>query len=46
MQAILGELYEAAAVDGASHFRRFWHVRLPGLRHVMVPGGGIEPEST
>jgi len=36
MQAIPGELYEAAAVDGASPFRRFWHITLPGLRHVMV----------
>lgn len=25
-------LYEAAAVDGASVLRRFWHVTLPGLR--------------
>ncbi|MGW4164622.1 carbohydrate ABC transporter permease [Streptomyces sp. NPDC004788] len=26
------ELYEAAAVDGASALRRFWHVTLPGVR--------------
>jgi multiple sugar transport system permease protein len=36
MQAIPGELYEAAAVDGASPWRRFWHITLPGLRHVIV----------
>ena len=36
MQAIPGELYEAASVDGASTWRRFWHVTLPGLKHVMI----------
>src|SRR5262244_3307346 len=36
MQAIPGELYEAASVDGASAWRRFWHVTLPGLKHVMI----------
>jgi ABC-type sugar transport system permease subunit len=36
MQAIPGELYEAAAVDGASPWRRFWHITLPGLRHVVI----------
>jgi len=36
MQAIPVDLYEAAAVDGASAWRRFWHVTLPGLKHVMI----------
>jgi multiple sugar transport system permease protein len=36
MQGIPGELYEAASVDGAGAGRRFWHVTLPGLRHIMV----------
>ena len=36
MQSIPGELYEAAAVDGASATRRFWHITLPGLKHVMI----------
>ena len=36
MQSIPGELYEAAAVDGASTWRRFWHITLPGLKHVMI----------
>jgi len=31
MQSIPDELYEAAAVDGASAWRRFLHVTLPGL---------------
>ena len=29
-------LYEAAAVDGASPWRRVWHVSLPGLRSIIV----------
>jgi len=36
MQAIPVDLYEAAAVDGASAWRRFWHVTLPGLKHVGI----------
>ncbi|MFI8825196.1 carbohydrate ABC transporter permease [Streptomyces sp. NPDC053431] len=30
------ELHEAAAVDGASRLRRFWHVTLPGVRPAML----------
>jgi raffinose/stachyose/melibiose transport system permease protein len=29
-------LYEAAAVDGASHWQLFWHVTLPQLRYTIV----------
>ena len=36
MKAISGELYEAAAVDGASPLRRFRHVTLPGIRTIMI----------
>lgn len=36
MQSVPLELYEAAAVDGAGPWRRFWHVTLPGLKHVIV----------
>jgi multiple sugar transport system permease protein len=32
LQTVPGELYEAAAVDGAGTLRRFWHVTLPLLR--------------
>ena len=32
MKAIPGELYEAAAVDGANALQRFRHVTLPGLQ--------------
>jgi multiple sugar transport system permease protein len=34
MQGIPADLYEAASLDGAGHWRRFWHVTLPGLRPV------------
>jgi multiple sugar transport system permease protein len=36
LQAIPRELYEAASVDGATAWRRFWHITLPGLKHVMI----------
>lgn len=36
MQSISPELHEAAAVDGASSLRRFWHVTLPALRPVII----------
>ncbi len=36
LKAIPGELYEAAAVDGASPWARFRHVTLPGLRMIIV----------
>jgi len=28
--------YEAAQIDGASRFRRMWHITLPGIRPVIV----------
>ncbi|MEV4757218.1 ABC transporter permease subunit [Micromonospora sp. NPDC049559] len=30
------QMYEAAAIDGAGPWRRFWHVTLPALRPVIV----------
>lgn len=39
LAALLGispDLYEAAAVDGASRWRRIWHISLPGIVPVMV----------
>jgi len=36
LQTIDRSLHEAAAVDGAGRWRRFWHVTLPGLRPVIV----------
>ena len=36
MQAIPTELYDAAAIDGAGVFRRFWNVTLPGIRAMLV----------
>ena len=36
LQSIPAELYEAAEVDGASHWQRFWHITVPGLRTVSA----------
>ncbi|GLZ80201.1 transporter integral membrane protein [Actinorhabdospora filicis] len=36
LQGVPGELHEAAAVDGAGAFRRFWSITLPQLRPVIV----------
>nr|WP_269328710.1 sugar ABC transporter permease [Kineosporia babensis] len=36
MQAIPKELYEAAAIDGASRTRQFWSVTLPLLRPTLI----------
>lgn len=30
------ELYEAAAVDGASRWRKMWHITLPGIKSTIV----------
>ena len=37
LQSIPGELYEAADVDGAGAWRKFWAVTAPLLRPVMIP---------
>jgi raffinose/stachyose/melibiose transport system permease protein len=34
LQSIDPALYEAAEIDGASGWRKFWHITLPGIRHV------------
>jgi putative aldouronate transport system permease protein len=34
--AIEADLYEAAAVDGASSWRRLWHITLPGIMGVTI----------
>lgn len=36
MTSIDPSQYEAADIDGASRFRRIWHITLPGLRPVIV----------
>jgi ABC-type sugar transport system permease subunit len=36
MKGIPGELYEAAAVDGANALQRFRHVTLPGIRNIVI----------
>jgi ABC-type sugar transport system permease subunit len=37
LQSIPGDLYEAAAVDGASPWQRFIHITLPHLRPALGP---------
>ena len=36
LQAVPDELYDAAHVDGANVFQRFWHVTLPLLRPIIL----------
>jgi multiple sugar transport system permease protein len=36
LKAIDAELYEAASIDGASAWRQFLHITLPGLRYVLI----------
>ncbi|HEY7088717.1 MAG TPA: sugar ABC transporter permease [Tepidisphaeraceae bacterium] len=36
LQAVDQELYEAAEVDGAGRWSRFWNVTLPGIRPVLI----------
>jgi ABC-type sugar transport system permease subunit len=36
LQSVSHELYDAAQVDGAGRWARFWHITLPGIRPVLV----------
>ncbi len=36
LQGISRELYESASVDGASLWRKIWHITLPQLRPIML----------
>ncbi|MFF8593073.1 ABC transporter permease [Streptomyces sp. NPDC015220] len=36
LAAVPGDLYEAAAMDGAGRRRRMWHITLPALRPVIA----------
>ena len=36
LQAIPAELYEAASLDGATSFQKFWNVTLPGIAAVIT----------
>ena len=36
LQAIPGELYEAARVDGAGTLQQFWHITVPQLRNSTI----------
>lgn len=36
LQGIPGELYEAARIDGANSWQRFWNITMPGLRNTHI----------
>jgi multiple sugar transport system permease protein len=36
LQTIPPDLYEAAAIDGAGAFQRFWHVTMPVIKPVLI----------
>nr|WP_321457363.1 sugar ABC transporter permease [uncultured Cohaesibacter sp.] len=36
LQSIPQSYYEAASIDGASKWRQFWHITLPGISGVLV----------
>jgi len=36
MQAIPGSYYEAAEIDGANAWHRFWYITLPGIRNMAI----------
>ena len=36
IESISPDLYEAAEIDGANPFQRFWHVTLPGIKPVLI----------
>lgn len=36
LQAVDRDLYEAAEVDGAGRWSRFWHITIPGIRPVLI----------
>jgi cellobiose transport system permease protein len=36
MQAIPDDLYESAAIDGASRWRQFWHITVPMIRPTII----------
>lgn len=37
LQAIDEDMYEAAKIDGASAWQRFWHITLPSLKPALLP---------
>lgn len=36
LQSISGQLYEAARIDGANTWQRFWHITFPSLRNTHI----------
>ena len=42
LQGIPSEMYEAAFVDGANAFKKFWHITLPMLKPVLIVTGVVQ----
>lgn len=36
LQGISQELYDAAKIDGANAWQRFWHITIPGLKQTII----------
>jgi len=36
LQAVPKDLYQAAALDGATGLRAFWHITLPSIRNIII----------
>lgn len=36
LQGVPGDLYESAAIDGASTFKGFWHITIPQLMPILI----------
>ena len=36
LQGVPKEVYQAAALDGATGLRAFWHITLPSIRNVLI----------
>src|SRR5262249_62153415 len=36
LKSVPEQLYEAAAIDGATPWQRFWHITLPMMRNIIA----------
>ncbi len=42
MQGISEDLYEAASIDGAGAWKRFWHITLPQMKPILLSLGTLD----